>query len=149
MSAVVGNSLKMMKIFPASLDQLYEMLQFVRENALVVGFQPLHLSKIELAAEEALVNIISYGYVNRLGTIEIFCSSPEAITGVKIIIRDHGMPYNPLANAKSFEINAPLEARTIGGCGVFFILTIMDEVEYYRESNMNILILTKYLSLSQ
>lgn len=121
------------------------MLQFVREHVIAAGFDHSHISKIELAIEEALVNIISYSYVDRRGIIDINCVFPVS-AGIKIIIRDKGIPYNPLMNAKSFDINAPLEARSIGGYGVFIILKIMDEVDYHRENNFNILTLTKYIS---
>lgn len=132
----------MIKTFPASLDKLYEMLQFIREQA-SASFEENLASKIELAVEEALVNIISYGYPNRQGSIEIACLT-DSLSGIKITIRDKGIPYNPLTNAKTFDPNAPLESRTIGGYGVYFILKIMDEVNYRREHNYNILTLIKF-----
>lgn len=133
----------MMKTFPASLDKLYEMLQFVRLQAQDALFDESQTSKIELALEEALVNIISYGYPNRSGAIEIHCSAMDN-TGLKIVLKDRGIPYNPLTNAKRFNPMDALEAKTIGGYGVYFILKIMDEVDYTRENNFNILTLVKY-----
>jgi serine/threonine-protein kinase RsbW len=133
----------MIRKYPASLDKLYEMLQFVREQASLAAFDEKQVSKIELALEEALVNIISYGYPNRNGTIEIDCKEPNS-TGLTIIVKDRGIPYNPLTNAKPFDPTTPLEERTIGGYGIYFILKIMDEVEYRRENNYNILTLIKY-----
>lgn len=136
----------MTKTFPASLDKLYEMLNFVKQHAEVAGFDDRDMSMVELATEEALVNIISYGYPQRQGNITIDCQIVETEAGVKIVISDRGIAYNPLTNSKHFDINAPLEARTVGGYGIFFILKIMDEVDYRREDNSNILTLTKYLN---
>ena len=135
----------MIKTFPASLEKLYEMLKFVKEQALAAGFEEANVAKIELATEEALVNIISYGYPHKNGIIEIHCSLPERL-GLRILITDRGLPYNPLMNARKFNPSASLEERSVGGYGIFFILKIMDEVDYHRENNNNVLILTKYLN---
>lgn len=135
----------MIKNFPASLDSLYDMLTFIKDQAENVGFDDTSTTEIELAAEEALVNIVSYGYLNRTGKIEIGCfNSTENYKGLKIIIKDTGIPYNPLAGVRQREFHSIVEERTPGGYGVFFILKIMDEVEYKREGDSNILILIKY-----
>ena len=44
--------------FFASLDQLHEMLSFIREEATAMDFDTQRLYQIELASEEALVNVI-------------------------------------------------------------------------------------------
>lgn len=137
-------STKMIKTYSASLDKLYEMLQFITDHAKAVGFDNGDISKIELASEEALVNIISYAYPNSVGFIDIICGPTNAV-GLKIVIRDGGIPYNPLTNAKKTDHPLPAtESRAIGGYGVFFILKMMDEVDYKRENNTNILTLIKY-----
>lgn len=134
----------MLKSFTASLDKLYEMLNFVREFAEKTGFEHGHITKIELALEEALVNIISYGYPDEVGIIEIYCSTPHKI-GIQVIIKDNGIPYNPLAKSNKYKKLSSLEDHTIGGYGIYFILKIMDEVDYKREDNCNILRMVKYL----
>ena len=135
----------MNKVFSASLDTLYEMLNFIKEQAEIFGFDPVCISQIELAAEEAIVNIVSYGYPSdQKGTIEISCfPAQDGSIGLKIMIKDDGIPYNPLTTKKTESISL-IEKRVPGGFGVFFILKIMDEVEYKREDNANILILVKY-----
>lgn len=136
---------KMIKTFPASLDKLYDMLQFIREQAVAANFNEHIIPKIELAVEEALVNIITYGYPNRRGTIEIQITTPNLL-GIKITIIDKGIPYNPLTNTKTFEQAPNFEGKTIGGYGIYFILKIMDEVDYKRENNCNILTLKKFFN---
>lgn len=121
------------------------MLQFISEQTQAFGFNQNQSSKIEVAIEEALVNIISYGYPSRSGSIEIECSEFEK-SGFKITLKDSGIPYNPLALFKSFDPNAPLEIRSIGGFGVHLIREIMDKVDYQHEQNRNILTLIKYKS---
>lgn len=132
------------KTFPASLDQLYEMLSFISNHAAGIGFDQANIAKIELASEEAIVNIVSYGYPNRKGQIQISCM-PHDTKGIKVVIKDYGIPYNPLANAKKYNPNMVKEEHTIGGYGVYFILKIMDEVNYIRDKEANVLTLVKYL----
>jgi serine/threonine-protein kinase RsbW len=136
---------EMNKIFPASLDKLYEMLQFVKERAQEAGFSKSHVLKIELAVEEALVNIISYGYPVSNGNIEIQCTQPRN-ESLRIVLKDTGVPYNPLVHAKkkSAKKVTPAKKKIIGGFGVYFILKIMDEVDYRREENANVLTLIKF-----
>lgn len=134
------------KAFPAKMQSLYEILAFTREEAEKAGFSPTYISKIELAVEEALVNIINHGYQNSPDTndsIDIECSTLNS-GGIKIVIRDQGIPYNPLNHKGTVNPQAPLDERTLGGYGIFFILNLMDEVDYTREETSNVLTLIKY-----
>ncbi len=135
----------MSKNFLASLDKLYEMLGYIREKAKEANFDEVNISKIELACEEALVNIITYGYPEDKGYIEINCQKTKR-PGIKITIKDHGFPHNPLTNAKAFDPQTLAEVPSLGGYGVFFILKMMDEVAYKWENNANLLTLIKYLT---
>lgn len=134
------------RVFPAHLDALYEMLSFIKNHAKSIGFQSASLSQIELASEEALVNVISYGYIENKGEIEIELiehrpRDENDAPGIQIVIKDRGIPYNPLESTKESSDSMAI----LGGYGVFFILKTMDEVKYKRENNSNILILIKYL----
>lgn len=132
----------MNKKFPASLDKLYEMLNFIKEFAIGHGYTQSSICSIELAAEEALVNIISYGYPKEAGVIEIECHEKQGI-GLQITLKDNGIPYDPLQNVKEIDQNISVEDRKIGGYGIFFILNIMDKVDYERTDNYNILKMLK------
>ena len=134
----------MIKVFSAELDKLYDMLDFIRMQALDAGFDPCYVNKIELATEEVLVNIISYGYPNgEHGKIEIECSLSDNFD-LEIIIKDKGIPYNPLKAQTERDSKANLDERSVGGYGIFFILNLMDEVMYKREENSNVLTLKKF-----
>mgnify|MGYP000544127875 CR=1 FL=1 len=133
----------MSKTYPASLENLHEMLNFVRKAAKKIGFSDADFVKIELAVEEALVNIIKHGYPEKPGTISISCDSTKEDC-LQIEIRDQGIPYNPLAHVKLSDHDFARKNQRVGGYGVFFILKIMDEIKYERENDSNILILTKY-----
>lgn len=143
MSVIAGNAHgRVVKTFPAELDQLYEMLGFVKEQARAL-VNPEYIVKIELAMEEVIVNIITHGYSLQQGSIEIACMPAES-QGIKIIVKDQGIPYNPLVNANKLTATMPKGGPLLRGYGIYFILRIMDEVEYNRENECNCLTLVKY-----
>lgn len=133
----------MFKSFPASLEKLHEMLSFVKNEALT-GFDHDQVSKIELAIEEALVNIISYGFPNRSGTLEIQCIK-DLTDEITIILIDHGIPYNPLNAPILANPQAPVETQPEGGYGILLIKALMDQVKYRRDNGRNVLTLIKRL----
>lgn len=100
------------------------------------------IQKINIAFDELLNNIISYGYddedVHEID-VEIELRGERLI----IIIRDDGIPFNP------FEKNPPdtmlsVEERMIGGLGIHLVKKLMDEYEYKRHTNKNIITLIKH-----
>jgi serine/threonine-protein kinase RsbW len=133
----------MPRTFKADLNELLPLLEYVRNESKNLGLSPSLMNSIELATEEVVVNIINYGYSSRKGTIEVSCTSPYR-GGLKIVIKDHGKPFNPLENAPKYDPDTPLQEKEVGGCGIFFITKIMDEVQYSRENESNILTLVKH-----
>ncbi|MGM0440086.1 MAG: ATP-binding protein [Chlamydiota bacterium] len=128
--------------FTAHLELLHQMVAFVKDKAQQVGFEGSLLEKMQLVAEEALVNIISYAYPHKKGEIEILCYLDEA-KFFKVVFKDQGIPFNPVEEVGDVDIDATLEERGIGGLGVFIIKNMMDEVIYSRQGDKNILTLVK------
>ncbi|MFH1227082.1 MAG: ATP-binding protein, partial [Planctomycetota bacterium] len=128
-------------IFPAKLENLEKMFAFIREAAARQGFAPEMIDKIQLACEEALVNVINYAYPGKDGELEITYFNSENF--LEIGINDSGVPFNPFSLPDP-DILAPIDARRIGGLGIFMIKKIMDEARYKREKGRNMLVLVKY-----
>jgi serine/threonine-protein kinase RsbW len=128
--------------YPASLDTLPQMIDFIREGAQKYGFDEGSIETIHLASEEILVNIISYAYPNTPGDITITYSFDKD-EGYRIEIVDRGLAFDPLAMSDP-DIDAPLEDRKSSGLGIFLVRKIMGKVEYKREQDKNILAFTKY-----
>lgn len=138
------------KVFPAELDSLYEMLEFIKDYEQSQNIPSPILDQIVLAVEEALVNIISYGYPDeKKGTIEIVCEDSIPKAGIKIVIKDQGIPFNPIENAPpslpSPSVVLDRRDNSLGGYGIYILIGLMDKVEYQRINGGNILSLTKYL----
>lgn len=95
------------------------------------------IRKIELACEEAIVNIISYAYPDEKGILLIQCEKKRG--RFEITIRDHGVPFNPIDVEISPEIDKPAQERRVGGLGIFLIRKAIDEASYQREKDENVL----------
>jgi len=96
---------------------------------------------LNLALEEILTNIISYGYIDsREHEIRVSLSARPG--EVRAEVEDDGQPFNPL-EAPEPDITKPLEERTIGGLGIHLVRKLMDALEYKRRADRNILTIRK------
>lgn len=103
------------------------------------------LTMILIAVEEIYINIAHYAYGGRPGEAVVqmeFDSDPHKI---RIIFRDRGTPYNPLAN-KDPDITLNADERPIGGLGIFMVKESMDSVAYRYENGQNVLTIEKHLN---
>lgn len=129
------------KIFPAKIEDLDNMINFILDAASKNGFTDKKLDKIRLASEEALVNIINYAYPQKDGDIDVSCAINEK-NALVIEIKDSGIAFNPLSLPEP-DLTISIDKRKIGGLGVYMICQIMDEVYYKRENDKNILTMIK------
>lgn len=123
---------------PARIDSLEELMKFVTSFAQEAGFPAERIQEIELAMEEALVNIFNYAYAEENGGgVEIQCRMEDEAT-LLIEIQDAGVPFDILA-APDPDTDAGISERKIGGLGILLIKKMIDEVKYRREGESNIL----------
>lgn len=130
------------KSFDASLKHLHEMLRFILDEAKKMEFKPAALSQIELASEEAIVNVIEHAYQDRGGEIKISIQT-EPKKKITISLFDQGAPFDPLKKSDPIDLSAPMEDREVGGLGIHFMLKCLDELSYRREGSWNVLVLVK------
>lgn len=121
-------------------DAVTIVLDFLSDTLSAQSISPGIIGAVQLATEEAVVNIISHGYNRESGIIEVFCRvSEDAVT---ICIRDEAPEFNPL-DLPSPDIDADLLDRRIGGLGVHLIRSLMDDVRYKYTGSGNCLIFSK------
>ena len=130
------------KIFDAKLADLSNMIKWIRSNIQLKKIDEKQVKKIELACEEALVNIISYAYPEEKGKIQINIDLSKD-KRIEITIIDQGILFNPLLEEREINPDIPLEERSIGGLGIVMIKQVMDEVHYNRQNSSNVLRLIK------
>jgi anti-sigma regulatory factor (Ser/Thr protein kinase) len=123
---------------PARLENLNRLMGFLSRCAQERGCNKRRLLEIELASEEALVNIITYAYPAReSGDVEVACR-PEGDTVWVIEFRDWGVPFN-MTTYPEPDLEASVSNRRIGGLGISIIRRMVDQIKYRRERNSNIL----------
>lgn len=96
---------------------------------------------IDLALDEILTNIISYGYEDRENH---FIDVRISLKDEKILleVEDDGREFNPLAIPEADTASAVNE-RPIGGLGLHLIRNMMDEIRYTYKNNKNCLSMKK------
>jgi len=125
---------------PARLDSLEKLMHFVSGFAGEHGFSKNRISDIQLATEEALLNIFQYAYPGeRKGEVEVTCEMKND-SEVNISILDTGIPFDILSLSEP-DLSCPLPDRKIGGLGCYLIRKMADEVHYRRQGDTNILTL--------
>lgn len=126
------------------IEGQYEQVQSVRDlvqrAAEEAGFSPKETYACQLAVSEAVENIIRHGYGQQVhNQIRVSVSNkPGELT---IELTDDAPPFNPTDNRKSRKWTA--DDPPIGGLGIHIIHAIMDDVEYKREADRNLLKLHK------
>ncbi len=125
---------------PAEMAQLEKLILFITSHVNDAGYASRRVSEIELAAEEALVNIFHYAYPGGTGLVRMSCDM-TGTDAFQLEISDDGIPFNAL-NLPDPDISADLFNRKTGGLGVFFMKKMADDYRYRREDGSNVLTLT-------
>lgn len=102
----------------------------VHQMAKIQGFTHEDISRIELGAEEAVVNVIKHAFP--AGTTEYFSVviTPESL-GLRITIFDQGMPFDP-EQLPAYLPDEVASTMTSRGLGVFLIRKFIDEVSFHN-----------------
>jgi serine/threonine-protein kinase RsbW len=127
---------------PATMENTRRLVQFVSGCTRQRGYPDARTKEIEVAAEEALVNICRYAYPGEAGDIELRCrrSGRDRLT---IEIEDSGIPFDPLSQPDP-ELGPDIARRKVGGLGIFLIRKMVNEVRYRRDGGKNVLTFIVY-----
>lgn len=115
---------------PNKFDYLDIAQLFVHETAKKIGFSGNFLNNIDIAIEEAVSNVMKHTYdAEENRTFDIFCEKLR--NGIKIIIKEMGMPFDP-SNVKKYQPTGNLEEANTSGLGLFLISKVMDEYSFHN-----------------
>jgi anti-sigma regulatory factor (Ser/Thr protein kinase) len=128
-------------LFKNKLSEIGRLGQVVEEFAELHRLPPNLVFEINVALEEILTNVISYGYEDS-GEHDILMRLSYQDGEVTAGVEDDGRPFNPLEAAEP-DTSKPLEERPVGGLGIHLVRKFMDGVEYKRRQGKNILIMKK------
>jgi Serine phosphatase RsbU, regulator of sigma subunit len=112
---------------------------FLADNHLDPGLS----TKINLALEEAVTNVIMYAYPpGTEGSMDLDAVREE--NGLQFTLTDSGKAFDPTA-APEADLSTSVENRPVGGLGIHLVRTIMDRVSYRRADGKNVLTMTIHI----
>lgn len=123
------------------IQQVPQLADFVDMVCEEVGMDMAVAIQMNLAMEEAVVNVMSYAYpADTVGDVTI-----EAVTiadQLQFTITDSGIPFDPTAKDE-VDTTLSAEERPIGGLGIHLVRQLMDSINYERIDGKNVLTLRK------
>jgi serine/threonine-protein kinase RsbW len=125
---------------PARLESMTKVRSFLRRKMRGWNLEAELADRVELAIEEALVNISRYAYPHQQGEVEVHCCRGGE-GQLHLEIRDGGLPYNPLKRARP-DPSQDLASRRVGGWGVELMRRMADDLQYNYAQGQNVLSLT-------
>ena len=132
----------------ATLENLRKVSEFVRDIGQQLRLTEEVLFDIDLAVEEASVNIVRHAYrPGQAGDLLLRVETTDDI--VRITLTDWGLPFDP-ERVTPFDVHAPVEKRAEGGTGLHLIRSLMDDVVRETASapgGPNVLMLSKHVEL--
>jgi serine/threonine-protein kinase RsbW len=128
------------------LSELEQLAQEVEAFGTDEGLPAATVFALNLALEETVTNIISYGYDDQ-GPHLIAVALSVAGGLVSGAVEDDGRAFDPLVSDAP-DVTAPIEERDVGGLGVLLVRKLMDDVSYERVEGRNRLTFRKQLTAS-
>ena len=94
------------------------------------------IMNLNLSLDELITNTVSYGYQDT-DAHEIRITLNERSGSLVVVMEDDGVAFDPFTAASAPDLEADVEERPIGGLGIHFVKTLMDEVAYERVDGCN------------
>ncbi len=106
------------------------------------------LARVLIAVEELVTNIVRYGYGpgEEPGSVHITLRLDGNRFAIEIV--DDSREFDPFA-APEPDLDAPIEARTIGGLGLYIVKALMDETRYRRDGAHNVVEISRPVALGK
>ncbi len=123
------------------VNEVPQLAAFVDDVCEALGFDAPTVMQMNLAMEEAVVNVMNYAYpAGTVGNIRIDAVASEE--RLKFVITDSGSPFDPTEQAV-VDTTLGVDDRPIGGLGIHLVRQLMDSINYERIDGKNILTLRK------
>ena len=125
---------------PARLESLKLFQDFTCHKLTGWGLPQALAPKVELILEELLTNVFNYAYpAGAEGEAELGCELKNG--SLRFVIADWGAAFNPLDSPPP-DLTNDIDARKVGGLGIFFVKEMVDAITYDRTGDRNILAVT-------
>lgn len=125
------------------MQEVPKLAAFVDEVCEAAGMDMSTTMQMNLAIEEAVVNVMEYAYpAGTKGEVRIEAQTNDSY--VEFIISDDGKPFNPTEKG-DVDTTLSAEERSIGGLGIMLVKHYMDDTKYKYVDGQNVLTLRKNL----
>ena len=118
------------------IAELSRLAEAIESHGASRGWPMKWIMNTTLSLDELVTNIVSYGYRD-IDEREIRVTLTEQDRALMVVLEDDGIAFNPLSEAAMPDLEASVEERRIGGLGVYFVKSLMDEVSYERRDERN------------
>jgi anti-sigma regulatory factor (Ser/Thr protein kinase) len=128
---------------PAVWESIERLTVFTDEIESSMPLSEAQSYLLRMVIEEIATNVIKYGYNDKTrGVIYLTCSCMDGV--LRMVIRDQGHPFDPRDQPEP-DLGSDVEARTIGGLGLFLVREFADHLSYYHDaaSGWNELVVVK------
>ena len=130
-------------VLPNDIETIPQLNEFIDLVAEEVGLDMSLTMSLNLAMEEAVVNVMDYAYPDgQKGNVDIEVTADQE--WMTFVITDTGIAFDPTTKEDA-DTTLSAEERPIGGLGIFLVRQLMDDINYKREGNKNVLTLRKRL----
>jgi len=130
-------------VLPNDIRKVPQLATFMGEVCKAAGYDAATTMQLNLALEEAVVNVMNYAYPKDVkGNIYIEAHADD--THLQFTITDNGTPFDPTAK-EDVDTSLPLAERPIGGLGIHLVRQIMETINYENVNGQNVLTLRKKL----
>lgn len=126
----------------SDLIEITIVADFVEDLCAELALPAEIIMNINLALEEAIVNVIMYACSSLEGEHGISLKVTSTDKQLVFLLSDKGYSFDP-TQVPDVDITFPIEQRSIGGLGIFLIRSIMNEISYQRLGGENRLIMKK------
>ena len=123
-------------ILKNDLSELARIAEEIETHGEIRGWPAKWILNINLSLDELITNTVSYGYQDT-DEHEIRVTLAERGESLVVVVEDDGMDFDPFTAAPMPDLEADVDERPIGGLGVYFVKTLMDEVAYERVDGIN------------
>jgi len=129
-------------IVPAKISYLPTLRNFVSRLGSKYKFSKSEINALTISVDEACTNIIKHGYQNiQSGSITMNVNVKTDRLEVELI--DYGTSFDP-SQVNDPNISHYVQARKKGGLGIFIMKKFLDDIQYIRSGQANILRLIKF-----
>ena len=113
------------------LSELARIAEEIEAHGVSHGWPAKWILNLNISLDELITNIVSYGYRDN-DEHEIRVILTDRSGSLVTVLEDDGIPFDPFTEAPKPDLDADVEERRIGGLGVYFVKTLMDEATYER-----------------